>query len=105
MAYVTLPPETVLRAIEGYEDVLTPVVKAEEAFYRQHDRCTRCGGLRHKEFLANHAFADPSSLVARAVLRCAGCGSLYDPHAGLFVEMGNPAKVPSDPRILKPNGE
>jgi len=104
MHYVTMPPELARKAIEGYENVLDAEQKKLEAFYRQF-RCGRCGGKYHKEFSANHAFADSEYLVARALLRCDRCKALFDPFSGLYVEMGNPAAVPPDIPIIKPSSE
>jgi rubredoxin len=104
MAIVELDPEIAWKAIEGYQNELEPAQKALEAFYRQF-RCPRCGGSCRKEILANHAFADPDTLVARSVLRCNSCECLFDPHSGLRLEMGHPERVPPDIPIIIPNKE
>lgn len=101
MAYVTIPAELVRKAIEGYENVLDPDNTKLEAFYRQF-ACRRCGGSYHKEFSPSHAFSGNSDhLVARALLRCNDCKSLFDPFSGLMVEMGNPAAIPPVVPIIK----
>lgn len=104
MSYVTLSAEEVRKAVEGYDDVLSGETKKLEAFYRQF-KCERCGGKFHKEFSARHVFSQEGSLIGRALLRCAGCRSLFDPFSGLWIEMGNPARVPNDIPIIKPSAE
>jgi hypothetical protein len=101
MPFVEMDPEFALKAIEGYQNELEPERKALEAFYRQF-RCKRCGGFCKKEQVHGHVFSDPNVLVPRAVLRCTRCSCLFDPHSGLILEMGNPAKVPPDIPILDP---
>jgi len=97
-----MDPELVWKAIEGYQNELELAPKALDAFYRQF-RCPRCGSGCRKETIVRHAFADPNTLVPRCVLRCLSCEALFDPHSGIRLEMGNPAKVPPDIAILDPN--
>ena len=87
MSFKTLDPEVVLKLLEGQEDVLTPEVKKLEAFYRQF-KCPNCKGSVRKEYSSGHAFSDPDTLVARALLRCIECDHLFDPHSGMTVERG-----------------
>ncbi len=88
-----LDVEVALQAIKGYEDVLSPEAKGLEAFYRQFS-CPRCQGGLQKEFDARHAFANPDTMNARALLRCAGCRYLVDPHNNVIIEYGDASKVP-----------
>jgi len=105
MAYVTMSPELVRKAIEGIANVLEPEQVKLEAFYRQF-KCGRCGGCYHKEFSARHAFPEGGEhLLARALLRCSACRALFDPFSGLYVEMGNPAAVPPAIPIIRPSSE
>jgi len=105
MSYVTMAPELIRKAIEGYENALDADAKKLEAFYRQF-KCRRCGCVYQKEFAAGHAFPENGEhLVARALLRCTGCRALFDPFSGLYVEMGNPARVPPDIPLIKPSDE
>ena len=92
MHYVTMDPELVRKSVEGIDDELAGEVKKLEAFYRQF-RCTRCKGALHKEFLPQHMYADPDCHVARAVLRCNLCKSLFDPFSGIILETGDPRAV------------
>lgn len=86
MFFKTLDPELARKAIEGYEDVLTPEKNKLDAFYRQF-KCKRCGGNCRKEMVAGHVFA-ADSLSPRCVLRCLTCDLLFDPHSGILLELG-----------------
>lgn len=105
MPFKELDPELAWKSIEGYQNELVPEQRALDSFYRQF-KCPRCGGNCRKETLnAVHAFADPETLVPRSVLRCLSCDCLFDPHTGIRLEMGNPAKVPPDIPIIRPPDE
>lgn len=94
-AYQELDPELVWKAIEGYEDILTPQARAQDAFYRQF-RCLRCRGAVERVVDPRHAF-DPSGevLVPRSILRCPTCALVFDPHTGLIVTVGHSLPEPS----------
>jgi len=100
MPYVELDPEIALAAIEGHQNIFTAEQERADAFYRQFI-CPSCKGASFsKRFNARHAFADENWHIARATLFCNECGCHFDPHSGLILEMGNPAKVePSIPII------
>ena len=102
MPFVEMDPQLIWKAIEGYQNELAPEQKALDAFYRQF-RCPACGGNCRKECIPKHAFADPGTLVPRSVLRCLSCTALFDPHSGIRLEMGSPAKDPSAVPIIDPN--
>lgn len=103
MRIVELDSEVARKAVEGYQNELAPEAAKLEALYRQV-ACPRCdapGG--RKEFdvrpdghRAGHAFGDPNTLVARALLRCARCNCLYNPHVldgqgrPMIVQRGDP---------------
>lgn len=97
MPFIELDPEVAWRAIEGYQNELAAENTKFEAFYRQL-RCPRCGGSCRKEFNAAHAFADPNTMIPRALLRCLECSCLFDPHVltpsgqPIIVELGNQAQ-------------
>lgn len=100
MPYKELDPEIIFAAIEGYENILDGEQKKADSFYRQFI-CPSCKGANlTKHFTPRHAFSDPDWLIGRATLICDACGCHFDPHSGLILEMGNPAKVPSDIPIL-----
>ena len=100
--YKELDPVLAWKLIEGYENALDPELKGQDAFYRQF-RCPRCKGELQKEFDGRHAFSDPNVIVARALLRCAICRYLIDPHSRIVLESGSPAKMPIE--MIPPIGE
>jgi hypothetical protein len=102
--FVEMDPGLALAAIQGYQNELDPERKSLDAFYRQF-RCKRCDGFCQKEQVPGHVFSDPSVLVPRAVLRCTRCDFLFDPHSGLILELGNPAKIPPDIPIVGGSSE
>lgn len=104
MAIVEMDQGLAWKLIEGYQNELDPEVKKLEAYYRQFD-CPRCKGSCRKEIDARHTFADPNTLVPRALLRCISCQCLFNPHilgdqGPMILEMGNPAKIPSPIHIF-----
>jgi hypothetical protein len=92
MPFKELDPELCWKAIEGYTNELSPQQKGLDAFYRQFV-CPRCQGKMRKEVSVKHAFSDPNTLVPRSLLRCEDCHHLMDPHTGLDLELGNPARI------------
>lgn len=92
MPFVELDPLLAWKAIEGYQNELAAEQKTLDAFYRQF-KCPCCQGPCRRETLSNHAFADPNTMSARSVLRCELCSALFDPHSGIRLEMGDPARV------------
>lgn len=96
-----MDPELVLKAIEGYVDVLEPERKALDAFYKQFT-CKRCGRGCRKEMVKGHVFGDSGTLNPRCVLRCLACGCLFDPHTGLLLETGNSAQTPEGVPLIRP---
>jgi hypothetical protein len=110
MPFVEMDPELVFKLIEGYSNELVPENRKMESFYRQFS-CPACGGGGvHKEYVANHAFADPSQILPRALLRCAVCSCLFNPHqtsaqgVPMIVEAGSPSKSPMG-HIIHPDDE
>ncbi len=88
-----MDPELAWQAIQGYEDVLRPEADKLEALYRGF-QCPRCKCPLQKEIDTRHAFSDPSVMNARALLRCANCRYLIDPHTNVVVEFGDASKIP-----------
>jgi len=103
MPYVELDPEIAQAAIEGHENILRAEEEKAEAFYRQFI-CPSCkGGSLARRMHPQHAFADPGWLIARATLVCNQCGCHFDPHTGIILAMGNPAKVESPIPLITPS--
>lgn len=99
--FTELDPELALKAIEGYEDVLTEEGQRLDTFYRAFRCPRRCGPLR-REHDPSHTFNDPNTLTPRALLRCDNCGYLVEPHTNVVLDSGNAGKIPveSSPLIL-----
>lgn len=100
MPFQEMDPELVLRAIEGYQDELTPAAEAQSERLQKF-RCPRCRGGLHKEFDIRTCFK-PTEMLPQPLLRCRNCGYLIDPETRLVVEFGNASKIPvkSSPLIL-----
>jgi rubredoxin len=88
MSFKTMDPKLAWEAIRPYTNELESENTKLEAFYRQFV-CPACKGHCVKEYSPSHAFSDPGTLVARALLRCTTCRHLFDPHSGMTVEVGN----------------
>lgn len=88
-----MDPELVKAAIEGHEDVLTPESDRLSNFYNSF-QCPRCQCGLQKEFDPRHMFADQSSMLARALLRCTNCRYLINPHNDMIIEYGDASKMP-----------
>jgi len=103
MDFKEMDPELAIRLIEGQEDVLAGEGKKLDAFYRQF-HCPRCetAGLQPEFTTPQFAFGDPNVPIPRAALRCRSCDCLFDPHNGILLEMGNPAKLPVEIPIIAP---
>jgi len=88
-----LDPKLCLKAIEGYEDEISPAHAAQEAFYRQI-ACPMCGGDSFsREFLSINGGGRGTtwvqgSSVPRPLMRCADCNTLFNPHSMMIVEQG-----------------
>lgn len=80
------------RLIKDQEDLLTPMVQAENKVY-EDSRCPRCDGIPTKELDIQRAIRSPR-IIPRYLCRCLECGCLYDPHAGnLLIELGNRGRL------------
>ncbi len=102
MHFKPMDPALARKLLEGYQNELEPERRAQEAFYRQF-RCKRCGKEVQKEAVKGHVFADKETLGPRFCLRCTSCGCLFDPHSGLVLELGNPARIPPDIPLIVPS--
>jgi hypothetical protein len=93
MAFVELKPEVVFAALEGHKNILVGEQEKMDAYYRQFI-CPSCKSPSlSKRFIPGHAYSDPSYTLARATLLCNECKCHFDPHSGLILEVGNPARV------------
>jgi hypothetical protein len=103
MPYVEMKPEDVFALLEGQENVLEGEQKKADAFYRQFI-CPTCGSANlSKRFDPRHAFSDPNWIIPRATLYCNDCRCHFDPHSGLILDTGNPARLPPPVHIINPS--
>ena len=81
-AFREMDPEVIRKALEGQEDVLTPMAKKEEAFFR-NTSCPVCGSRNHEEFLNTANPFTAGVPLPNKFLRCLQCQSEFDPHSNL----------------------
>lgn len=80
-----LDPEVVRRALEGQVDILTPMLKKEEAFFR-NSACPECRSANHEPFVnAAKPFTEGVALPNR-LLRCLECKTEFDPYSRLITK-------------------
>ena len=87
-----MDPELAWRAIEGYQDELSPERAEQKKFYRGFS-CPRCQCSLNEEIDAKTAFTG-DGLIPKSLLCCANCGYRIEPHSNLIVNYGNAAKTP-----------
>jgi hypothetical protein len=99
-AFKELDPDVARKLLEGYEDVLDDEAAKLEVFYRQFVCLAGCPDVLQKELTAQHVFADPDTLVPRALLRCPGCQLLFNPFSRVVLEAGKRIDInlPGAPR-------
>jgi hypothetical protein len=91
MRFKVLPPELTRLLTKDEEDILTPRAD-KRAFAVGLAPCSRCGGKMQQKLNTVQPFT-PEEPLPRTFAVCDDCGFAYDPHSGLVVAMGNPAKV------------
>lgn len=87
-----MDPEDVLRALEGYQDELTPLKQEQTDFYRQFS-CPRCSCSLSEDYDPRTAFTG-DAVIPKAVLVCPNCEYTIDPHTGVIVRFGDASKIP-----------
>ena len=100
-----MDPELIKAILEEEEDVLTPLVEADQKLY-DDTACPQCYGKTIPENDLRHLRVnkDGSEVVSvsdrpipKKLCRCVDCGALVDPFSGIQLEMGNIGKI--RPRI------
>ena len=86
-----LPKGLAALLIQGEEDLITPRVELEQQI-RDTTPCPRCGGHFEKVLDPDRAFS-PDRVLPRFFHKCEVCGYTHDPHSGLVIDLGNPAKA------------
>lgn len=97
-----MDPTLIRKAIEGHDFILGEEKKKQDDFYDRFS-CRRCG--HHP--LTRRAHPKPfieGEALARSLLGCESCGHVFDPHSGIDVELGNPARIPPAVPLLDPKG-
>ena len=92
-AYKELDPEVARKAIEGFEDVLSPQVEKLDQLYQSFSCPRGCGALQRQND-PRTTFSDPDTLVPRSLLHCNNCGFTIEPHTRVVLESGNASKIP-----------
>lgn len=80
-----LDPDVARKLMEGHEDILTPMVKKEETFFR-HVPCPACGGYDHTATLNAKRPFSPGNPLPNKLLVCA-CGAEFDPNSRILVKV------------------
>jgi len=98
MIFKTLPTETVRKALEGQEDVLTPALKEHEAFFKRLS-CLSCGGevmpvihpVMDKETGQRSPFR-AGNVLPNYLAKCKVCETVFEPYTGIQVSspLGSP---------------
>lgn len=80
-----LDPDEARKLMEGHEDILTPMVKKEQTYFR-HVPCPSCGKTGHSETLnAKNPFS-PNSPLPNKLLVCS-CGTEFSPNSGIITKI------------------
>lgn len=89
-----MSPERILKALEGYQDEITPAIKAQEAYVRQFS-CPRCQVPMDKDYSLPNRWRD-GDILPKFLVRCAECSYTLEPDTGIVVAQGNPVQIPED---------
>ena len=80
-----LSEKRIRELLEGQEDLLTPLVKKEEAFFRSRS-CPLCHGAAVPFVDEKRPFV-PNNPLPNRRLRCSSCGAEFDPYSGLVTRV------------------
>lgn len=84
--FKTMDSEAVWKALDGHEDMLTPLVKKEEAFFR-HVVCPICASGNHESFLNVQRPFTGGVPLSNKLLRCLQCRTEFDPYSQLVTKV------------------
>lgn len=112
MRFKEMDQAEVLALLEGEQDILTPLVEADEKVYKGAI-CPRCGGDCATDLNVSTLFdVDPATgdiipgprmterPIPRKLCRCMRCRCLFDPFSGVILELGNLGEVEPDIPII-----
>lgn len=91
MLFKPMDEATLLDILKDYDDVLTPMVEADQQVY-QEQSCPTCGSGMIVEPDVNRML-NSSRPIPKHLCRCPVCEHLIDPFSGLTLEMGNKGMV------------
>ena len=101
MGFSALPPGMAKRLIQGIDDQLTPLAKAQQQRIARMP-CPRCHSAMEPHIHAAHAFT-PGELLPRTLARCVDCTCTVDPKTGLVLDVGDPRLVEDALPIIRPS--
>ena len=81
-----LTQDEIWKLLEGQEDVLTPLVKKEQAFFR-NSTCPSCGGSSHLPFVNPRRPFSQGSPLPNKILKCLQCETEFDPNSNLITSV------------------
>ena len=81
-----LSQDEILKLLEGHEDLLTPLVKKEQVFFR-NSACPTCGAYSHSQTVNAHRPFTPGSPLPNILLRCLMCQTEFDPNTNLITSV------------------
>jgi hypothetical protein len=87
MLFKEMDEAKLLEIVNEYEDVLTPMVEADQAIY-DSQICPRCGGSMYVKPEINRLLAN-NRPIPKHLVKCAACDCVVDPFSGIMVELGN----------------
>jgi hypothetical protein len=100
MLFKPMDEAAILKVLEGHEDVLTPMIRADQQVYESQS-CPTCGSAMVVEPDIKRLL-DNDTFIPKHFCRCPVCKHLLDPFSGITIEIGNKGLVePAVPLIHK----
>lgn len=78
-----LTQDEIWKLLEGQEDVLTPLAKKEQAFFKNCS-CPNCGAQATTQLVNASRPFSPGSPLPNSLLRCLHCQTEFDPYTKLI---------------------
>lgn len=85
-AFKELDPDVARKALEGQQDLLTPEVRKEEAFFR-NSSCPNCSAQSLEATINVKKPFSPGAPLPNKILRCLMCRTEFDPYSGLVLKV------------------
>lgn len=87
MLFKEMDQDEILKIVEKYDDILTPLVEADQQIY-DCQVCPRCGSSMYVKADIHRLLAN-NRPIPKHLVKCAACDCVVDPFSGIMVEMGN----------------